>query len=238
MDNSYLLTRVRFGRLAWTILVGAYFLVFFRNFFIDAVPGLPLPSILFAWVFVSWLSVEYCFGSPFFQSGVVEPPALGRGLFAFFVYPFLGYLVGDYGWWGWTQLPVPALVSWFVGMALFLAGTAVRLLTLAELVRDAKAPGRSRAGMPRLFETRFFRVCRHPRYLATFVQLVGAALVFNSWGGLVLAVVVGLPLILLQVRAEDAALARMLKAGFAEYAGQVPMFLPRRRAEPKGSSSR
>lgn len=219
------LPRVRFGRLAWTVLVMAYFMVFFRNFFTDALPGAMLPAALYAWCVVVWLSFEYCFGSPFFQSGLVEPSVLWRGAFACFVYPFLGYLVGDYVWWHRTQLPVPLPVSWFPGMALFLAGTAVRFATLADLVRVAG--GDRRSGRARgLFKGRLFRVSRHPRYLATFVQLVGSALVFNSWGGLVLMATVGLGLILVQVRGEDAALAGLLKGEFQSYAEQVPMFWP------------
>ncbi|MFO7638333.1 MAG: methyltransferase [bacterium] len=229
---------MRPGRLAWTLLIAAYFLVFSRNFFADALPGASLLSVLYSWVFVIWLSVEYCYGSPFFQSGVVEPSALWRGVFAFFVYPFLGYLVGDFGWWGWTQLPVPAAVSWFPGMALFLAGTALRLLTLVELVRGARAAGKAGRGSARtILDTWFFRHCRHPRYLATFIQLVGSALVFNSWGGLVLAGTVGLGLILLQVRHEDAALARLFKAEFRGYAERVPMLWPRLRGQRAGSST-
>lgn len=219
--------RVRAGRLLWTVLVAAYFLLFSRNFFADALPGQALPSMLFAWLFVGWLSVEYLFGSPFFQSGVVEPSAFWRGVFGFFVYPLLGYVIGDFGWWRMTQLPLPPLVSWFVGMALFLSGTAVRLFTLAAMLRT-EGPARGRKGQERsVFSTRFFRLCRHPRYLATLVQLVGAALVFNSWGGLVLAVTFGLGFILLQVRFEDAALKRLLRADFRAYADRVPMFLPR-----------
>lgn len=218
--------RVRTGRLLWTVLVTAYFLVFSRNFFVDALAGEALPSMLYAWVFVAWLAVEYCFGSPFFQSGIVEPSALGRGAFAFFVYPFLGYLVGDYGWWGWTQFPVPPLLTWLPGMALFLAGTAFRVLTLVAMLRAGDHHPRRKGQDRGVFSSPAFRVCRHPRYLATLIQLVGSALVFNSWGGLVLAGTVGLGLILLQVRFEDAALRRVLKGDFEAYARQVPMLHP------------
>ncbi|HDQ99384.1 MAG TPA: hypothetical protein ENN51_03750 [candidate division WOR-3 bacterium] len=170
--------------------------------------------------------MEYCFGSPFFQSGVVEPSALGRGVFAFFVYPFLGYLVGDHGWWNWTQFPIPPLFTWLPGMVLFLGGTALRLLTLVAMLK-ADDQRRRRKGLDRgVFSSPAFRVCRHPRYLATFIQLVGSALVFNSWGGLVLAGTVGLGLILLQVRFEDAALRRLWKDDFVAYAAQVPMLRP------------
>ena len=114
-------------------------------------------------------------------------------------------------------------------MFLFVAGSAVRLAGLFELVRAAGSSGRSRSRGRSVFDTRFFRLCRHPRYLATLVQLVGSALVFNSWGGLVLVVLLGLPLILFQVRAEDAALERAYRAEFKSYAERVPLFWPRLR---------
>ncbi|MFO7675919.1 MAG: methyltransferase [bacterium] len=221
------LPRVRFGRLLWTVLVMAYFLVFFRNFFTDALPRAPLPSAIFAWAVVIWLSFEYCFGSPFFQSGVVEPSGLWRGVFACFAYPFFGYVVADHAWWHHTQLPVYPVASWIPGMVLFLAGTALRFATLAELVRAAGRPARARARG--LFESRPFRVNRHPRYLGTLLQFLGAALVFNSWGGLVLAATVGLGLVLIQVRVEDAEMAHQFGGEFKGYADRVPMFWPRLR---------
>jgi len=93
------------------VLVTLYFLIFFTNFFRDAVPDRMTLPVLFAYVFVLWLSLEYYLGSPFFQSGVVEHSALWRGVFAFFVYPFLAYLGADFIWWGWTQMPVPVAVA-------------------------------------------------------------------------------------------------------------------------------
>jgi protein-S-isoprenylcysteine O-methyltransferase Ste14 len=226
--------KFRTGRLVWTVLVTIYFLVFFRNFFADALPVGYALSLVFACAFVLWLAVEYYLGSPFFQSGVVEASALGRGVIAFFVYPYLGYVVADRVWWHWTQLPLPPVVAWVLGMLLFGAGVYVRLVSLFDLVRLARVPagrkqGRGRPQEHRLTAQRLQRLCRHPRYLATLLQLVGAALVFNSWGGLVLVVAIGLPLVLLQVRHEDRGLSAMLKGDFRSYADRVPLLWPRLR---------
>ena len=107
---SSFIRRFKTGRFVWTVLVTLYFFVFFTNFFRDAIPDRMTLPVLFAYIFVLWLSFEYYFGSPFFQSGVVEHSALWRGIFAFFVYPFLAYLGADFIWWHWTQMPVPVAV--------------------------------------------------------------------------------------------------------------------------------
>jgi protein-S-isoprenylcysteine O-methyltransferase Ste14 len=232
--TSYI-RRFKTGRFIWTVLVAIYFLIFFTNFFRDAIPGRMTLPALFAYVFVLWLSLEYYFGSPFFQSGAVEHSAFWRGVFAFFVYPFLAYLGADFIWWHWTQLPVPAVVTGLVGLAVFGAGTYLRLSTLfgllgiAQIRPPARGSKEETLGLPekRFVNLRFQRLTRHPRYFATFVQLVGAALAFRSWGGLVLAVVVGLPLLLVQARYEDAHLGELLKTELKSYTTTVPAFWPR-----------
>jgi len=233
---SGLITHFRAGRFIWTGLVTFYFLVFFRNFFADALPGQTALPLVFAFVFVLWLAVEYYFGSPFFQSGVVEHSAFWRGAFAFFVYPYLGYVAADFIWWHWTQIPVPAAVTGVLGLAVFGLGTFIRLDTLFGILGIAqvkRAPGgrqvAERVFVPerKLVGIRLQKLSRHPRYLGTFVQLVGAALTFRSWGGLVLALAVGLPFIWVQVRYEDGRLRAMLKGDLQDYMAAVPLFWPR-----------
>ena len=79
----------------------------------------------------------------------------------------------------------------------------------------------------RFVALRLQKLARHPRYFATFIQLIGAALVFRSWGGVVLAVVIGLPLLLVQARHEDAHLKDLLKNELKAYTANVPAFWPR-----------
>jgi len=232
---SSFVKRFKVGRFIWTVLVTLYFFVFFTNFFRDAIPDRMTLPVLFAYLFVLWLSLEYYFGSPFFQSGVVEHSAFWRGIFAFFVYPFLAYVAADFIWWRWTQIPVPVAVTGFLGLAVFGIGTCLRIGTLFGLlgIAQVKPPARgSKEETLLLPEKRFVafrlqRLARHPRYLATFIQLVGAALVFRSWGGLLLAVVLGLPLLLVQARYEDARLRDLLKNELKTYTETVPAFWPR-----------
>jgi protein-S-isoprenylcysteine O-methyltransferase Ste14 len=234
---SSFVKRFKPGRFIWTALVTLYFLTFFTNFFRDAIPDRMTLPVLFAYVFVLWLSVEYYFGSPFFQSGAVEHSALWRGVFAFFVYPFLAYLGADFIWWHWTQIPVPVAVTGCLGLAVFGIGTYVRLGTLFDFLKIAQVRPPARGSneetllLPekRFVGLRFQKLARHPRYFATFVQLIGAALVFRSWGGLVLAIGLGLPLLLIQVKHENAHLRDVLRNELKVYTETVPSFWPRLR---------
>lgn len=230
--------RFKSGRFIWTVLAAFYFVIFFANFFRDAAPTQLLVPLLFATVFVLWLSVEYYFGSPFFQSGAAEPSALWRGVFAFFIYPFLGYVAADFVWWHWTQIPAPPPIIGVVGLLVFGVGVYLRLATLFDLLRIAqvkpmpaakgKAPVEHVVIPERKFMgLRFQRWSRHPRYFATFIQMIGMALVFNSWGGLVLTLAVGLPLILVQARCEDQYLREFTKGELQNYTSTVPLFWPR-----------
>jgi len=234
---SSFVRRFKTGRFIWTVLVTLYFLIFFTNFFRDAIPDRMILPLLFSYVFVLWLSLEYYFGSPFFQSGAVEHSAFWRGVFAFFVYPFLAYLGADFIWWHWTQMPVPVAVTGLLGLAVFGIGTYLRLGTMFALLGIAQVGPPVRGSkeetllLPgkRFVALRFQKLSRHPRYFATFVQLVGAALVFRSWGGLVLAVAIALPLLLVQARHEDTQLRGLLKNELKNYTDTVPSFWPRLR---------
>jgi protein-S-isoprenylcysteine O-methyltransferase Ste14 len=224
--------RIRFGRLVWTILVVFYFIVFFSNFLADALPTGRLLANLFAVLFVVWLGIEYYFGAPFFQSGIVEHSSFWRGVFAFFVYPFIGYCAADLIWWHWTQLPLPAPFAGVLGLLVFGVGTLVRLEVLFGLlgIIQVKVQGKEeRVTIPekKLVGLRLLRLTRHPRDLGTIVQLLGIALVFNSWGGVVLALALGLPLILAQVRHDDRLMRELLKAEADRYYAAVPLLFPR-----------
>ncbi len=228
--SSFVL-KFKSGRLIWSVLVSLYFLVFFTSFFSDAVPDRMVVPIIFAYLFVLWLAVEYYFGSPFFQSGVVEPSPLWRGVFAFFVYPYIGYVVADFIWWRLTQFPITHYIFGVLGLLIFGLGVYIRLATLFGLIKIAQIKpntGEVVFSPRRFLELKWQKVCRHPRYLGSLVQLTGIALIFNSWGGLLLVGVLGLPLILVQARYEEKALAPILKSEFAQFQ-RVAMLLPRLR---------
>lgn len=225
---SSLVLRFKSGRFIWSVIVSLYFLVFFTNFFADAAPERMVIPLICAYLFVFWLAVEYYFGSPFFQSGVVEPSAVWRGVFAFFVYPYLIYVGADFIWWRWTQIPGNPLITGIFGLIVLGGGIYLRLVTLFGLVRIAQVkPNTGELFFParRFLELKWQKICRHPRYLAILMLLLGIALVFCSWGGLILVLILGFPLVWIQVRYEEKVLARLLKSDFQQFR-QVAMFVP------------
>jgi protein-S-isoprenylcysteine O-methyltransferase Ste14 len=209
---------IKWKRLIWTVLVSIYFIIFFRNMFRDALADNSLLALVFSTAFVLWMAFEYYFGSPFFQSGMVEPPQLWKGIFALFFYPFLGYCAADYTWTHTTQLGFLSPYINVLGIALFVFGGYLRMATLYTAMH---AP----AG--RLLRRGLFQSVRHPRYLATLVQIVAIPLVFSSWLGLVLALVLGLPLILIEIRAEEGRMSAAYKDEFVAYQQAVPILIPR-----------
>lgn len=226
--------RVRFGRLVWTVLVVAYFIVFFTNLLADAMPvGRLLPSVL-AVMLVLWMGVEYYFAAPFFQSGLVDYSNPLRVMFAVFVYPFIAFCAGDHIWWHITQLPLPAFIGGGLGIAVFAAGAVLRLTTLFSVLRITATKPSDRRGNITIPERKYValpvaRVCRHPRDFGTLLQLLGIALTFNSWGGLVLVLSLGLPLVVLQARHDEKGLRVLLRDEADRYFATTPFLLPRLR---------
>lgn len=210
--------KIRWKRLIWDLLVTLYFINFFRNLFRDALPNQPLIPTFFFISFTLWMAVEYYFGSPFFQSGVVEASQLWKNLWALFYYPFLGYCTADFVWTKWSQMgPLSPYVN-FLGLAVFLFGIVLRFDTLRTVL--------SVTG-DKLVRRGLFRRSRHPRYLATLVQVLAVPLVYSSWSGLLLALAIGIPLILVQVKDEEARLRTRYKDNFVGYQQTVPILLPR-----------
>ena len=208
----------RFWRLVWTVFVTYYFINFSKNLLNDAIPDkAAIPTILF-FIITVWLAFEYYFGSPFFQSGVVEMLPLWRGFFALFFYPFVCFCVADFVWLHWTQLNFLYPVINILGLLIFLVGVFIRLYSLFIVLR--------------LPDTKFvpkgiFKVCRQPRYLATIIQLFGIALTLSSYLGLILAIVIGIPLILAEVRYEEKTLTEHFKSDYIGYSKSVPVLIPK-----------
>ncbi|MEO0108663.1 MAG: methyltransferase [candidate division WOR-3 bacterium] len=216
---------IRWKRLVWTLLVTFYFINFFRNLFRDALPGLSWLPLLFFIPFTLWMAVEYYFGSPFFQSGLVEPSQLWKGLFALFYYPFLAFSVADFIWLHWGQITRVVPYLNILGVLIFLLGSYLRLATLRTLMRAV--PGR-------LVHHGLFRIVRHPRYLGTLVQLLAVPVTFSSWLGLVICLAIGLPLVLKQIAVEETRLTENLGDELAAYRN-LPALIPFRIRRSSGS---
>lgn len=208
----------RFWRLVWTVFVTYYFINFSRNFFDDAIPEKAMiPTTLF-FIITVWLAFEYYFGSPFFQSGMVEASSVWRAFFAVFFYPFLAFCIADYVWLHWSQMNFLYPVVNIIGILIFLVGVLIRLYTLFIVLRLP----------PKKFVPKgIYKISRHPRYLGTLIQLFGIALVLSSYLGLVLAIVIGIPLIIVEIRYEEKVLVDHFKTDYINYSKKVPVLIPK-----------
>lgn len=213
-----LIKNFRFGRFIWTVFVAWYFINFSRNFFSSLVPDQAKLPIIFFLILVLWMSIEYYFGSPFYQTGIVAIPVLERIFFSIFFYANAIYCIADYSRLHWTQLTFLYPYLNIIGLVLFTIGVLLRYYTLFELLKlpTTKFP---RSGL--------FNVCRHPRYLATIIQVIAIPMVFNSFLGLIIGLTIGLFLIYREMRAEEKILTEIFKEEYQQYQNNVPFIIPK-----------
>lgn len=212
--------RIKFWRLAWTVFAVFYAFNFFKNLFTDALPDNRIIPITFFTITILWIAVEFYFEMPFFQSGLVSERSGWRVLFALFFYPFLAFSVSDFTWLGWTQIRFLAPMINYLGIVLFLLGCLFRLYGLWVIKTKP---------VRRLWRNRPFSYSRHPRYLATLIQLFSIPLVFSSYSGIAIALVIGLPIILKEVEVEDRRLAEFHRPEYENYKNTIPLLFPVRK---------
>lgn len=210
---------IKTGRLFWTIFVVLYGITFSKNFFSDAVGDNASIYIIFAVVFIIWMGIEFYFGFPFFQSGILrEENSFLKGLFGFFFYPFLGFCIADRIGFSWSQIKFISPFFRFLGFLIFLSGAVLRLYTLQYIVKSRS--------YKTLLKHPPYKLCRHPRYLATFLQVMGISLVFSSYLGIILGMGIGLPIILKEAQWEEKVLLKIYKGEYRIYKEKIPMLFP------------
>lgn len=112
----------------------------------------------------------------------------------------------------------------YVGLALFLAGSTIRLL-------GARTLGRQFSGLVtvqdhhQLVQTGIYSLVRHPMYLGLLVEMPGFALIFRSELALVYFVVC-LLLVSIRMREEEALLRRHFGQEFDAYCRRTRRLIP------------
>lgn len=208
----------RFGRLIWTLFVTWYFINFSRNFFSTLVPErMQIPSAFFI-ILVLWMAFEYYFGSPALQSGIVSHLPIVKNLFTFFFYANAIYCIWDFSSLNLTQLNFLYPYLNIIGIIIFTIGVLLRYFTLIELLR---LPAN------KLPKSGVFQTCRHPRSLATIIQIISIPLVFTSYLGLILALTLGLFLIYKLMQSEEKSLIKQYKEEYINYQNNVPFIIPK-----------
>ncbi len=213
-----LIKKFNLFRLLWTLFVTWYFFNFFRNFFNSLNQSQSTIPIFFSIVLVFWMAVEYYFGSPFFQSGLVTIPHSIRFSFSIFFYLLVIYSITDYVSLNKTQIPLSYPYLNILGILLFIIGTVFRWITLFEILKSSSN---------KIIKSGTFNLCRHPRYFATFLQSIAVPLIFNSYLGIFISVTLGLGLIYQQIKIEEKALYALYPKDYDTYKKYVPLFFPK-----------
>ena len=213
-----LVRNLRFGRLIWTAFVTWYFIDFSRNFFSSLVPEqAKIPTIFFL-ILVLWMAIEYYFSSPYYQTGIVLIPTFERIFFSIFFYANTIYCIADYSNLHWTQLNLLFPYLNIIGIIIFALSVLLRYYTLFELLRLPAS---------KLPKSGFFNTCRHPRYLATILQIIAIPLVFTSYLGLAIALTIELFIIYREMQAEEKMMTEMFKEEYLQYKNNVPFIIPK-----------
>lgn len=203
-------------RFLWCVFLFIYFYHFPKNFFADAIPEKSFIPAFFFQLFCFWLIIEYYFSSPFFQSGIFLSSFSLKNIFAFYFYTYLIFLVFDYGWWGKGQIRFFYPYINFLGLLVFFFGVLLRLLTLFLFLTNS---------ISKLIKGRLFRMARHPRYLATLIQLLSLPFIFSSFIGIFL-LLPGIFIIKKEAEFEDRELKEYLKRDYDKYLKGVPLLYP------------
>ncbi len=208
--------RFRFLRFLWCIFLFFYFYHFPKNFFADAISERSIIPTLFFISLFFWMIIEYYFSSPFFQSGIFFFSPVLKNLFSLYFYPYLIFLVYDFGWWGRGQIKFLYPGINIIGLLLFFLGTLLRLFTLFLFISNP---------LPKLVRAHLFKVSRHPRYLATLIQLISLPFVFSSLIGFFL-LLPGIFIVKKEAEFEDKQLREQLKRDYDRYLKDIPLLYP------------
>ena len=114
-------------------------------------------------------------------------------------------------------------IRW-IGLFLFVAGGALRLWPVFVLGRRfsglvAIQPGHT------LVTTGIYSVIRNPSYVGFVISSLGWGLVFRSWGGVLLALLM-LPPLVARIRAEEALLRSQFGGEYEQYCARTWRMLP------------
>lgn len=167
----------------------------------------------------------------------------GRRLAAVTVVGWLG--LAGLTVWLWIPIQVPlsgagALIARVAGLAMFLSGAFLVLWgrrTLGPLWTVTTSKGVRLHREHRLIRQGPYAIVRHPMYLGFWLLVAGTLVIYRTW---VLAAYLAVIVMRFvgRARMEERALAEAFGRDWTDYAGHVPMLIPRphRRGRPEALS--
>jgi protein-S-isoprenylcysteine O-methyltransferase Ste14 len=112
-----------------------------------------------------------------------------------------------------------------LGAALFLAGVAIRYISMRELKEGftySLQPGRDR----KMVDTGIYRYLRHPSYTGMVLLSLAIPVIYMSLVGMALMVASTLPHILVRIRKEEEILMEELGADYIKYMEDTKKLVP------------
>jgi protein-S-isoprenylcysteine O-methyltransferase Ste14 len=112
-----------------------------------------------------------------------------------------------------------------IGLAMVLAGTALRAWSIVSLGRYFRRKVTIEPGQT-IVRSGPYRLLRHPSYAGLLLAITGLGLMFGSWVGAAVALVVMLVGMVPRMRVEEAALARTFGDDYDAYARATWRIVP------------
>ena len=112
-----------------------------------------------------------------------------------------------------------------LGIGIILAGAVLRDWAILSLGRYFRREVTIEPGQ-RIVRRGPYRVLRHPSYAGIFLILAGFGLVFGSWVGAAVALLIIVVGMLPRIRVEERALAQAFGADYTDYANSTARVLP------------
>ena len=218
--------KIRWGRLAWVIFACLYLGVFFWNFFHNF--SLRFIPTAYLYILILWLSFEFYFRQPFFQSGrlITEDPKtkekydylhfLPRYLFALYFYSCLAWGIADFVWLRKGQIM-------FLGPFLNIVGIIILILSVLIRLQSDRLMFNRRH---KIIKDWLYGSVRHPAYSAAALLTISISFAFSSYFTLIYSLVIGLPLIYFEARLEDVFLAKKNGQDYQTYIKDTSLFIP------------
>ncbi|MBN2380726.1 isoprenylcysteine carboxylmethyltransferase family protein [candidate division WOR-3 bacterium] len=207
-------SRIRWGRLIWTVFVVLYLINFTKNLFADVAGARAAIPVIYFILWILWLGIEFYFEAQFYQSSLVPKfNSLLKAGFAVYFYALQGLAPWD--WLGGTKINLIYPVFNMLGLLIFALGVAIRIWALVAIRRN-KTPKELLASRPWAFS-------RHPRYIGMFLIMFAVPLVFFSPWAMLATVVIGLPLWYLEVRFEERKLKKEWGQIYENYCKTRPL---------------
>lgn len=146
---------------------------------------------------------------------------LTKGLIVAHFFFFFGCLFEVYG----MEKRTPNFALSIVGLVLFFIGFFIRRWVIHTLGPYWSIDIEMREKHP-LIMTGPYAFCRHPNYLAIFLEVIGFCLVANAFITLFISLLLYIPLLVTRIKVEEHELRAQFNKSYGEYSQKVPLLIP------------